>query len=114
LNSPASIERPLWLQRIRRAWAQAPIVWLSGVRRAGKTTLAKSIAGAQYFNCDLPSVRAQLSDPEAFYRRLRRGTIILDEVHQLADPSQLLKIGADTRSSLKILATGSAASARSC
>ncbi len=31
----------------------------------------------------------------------------MDEVHQLPDPSRLLKIGADTRQGLKILATGS-------
>ena len=31
----------------------------------------------------------------------------IDEVHQLADPSRLLKIGADEFPKLKILATGS-------
>jgi predicted AAA+ superfamily ATPase len=33
--------------------------------------------------------------------------VLLDEVHQLPDPSRLLKIGADTRPGLRILATGS-------
>jgi len=33
--------------------------------------------------------------------------VIFDEVHQLRDPSRLLKIGADAYPSLKILATGS-------
>ncbi len=34
------IERPIWKERILTAWGEAPIVWLSGVRRSGKTTLA--------------------------------------------------------------------------
>jgi len=37
------IRRPLWLDRIRRAWLHRPVVWLSGVRRVGKTTLAYAV-----------------------------------------------------------------------
>ncbi|MBI3271619.1 MAG: hypothetical protein HYZ53_21695 [Planctomycetes bacterium] len=53
------IERPFWLGRLKRGWAQAPIVWLSGVRHSGKTTLAKSLAPAELtcVNCELPSSR---------------------------------------------------------
>lgn len=35
------IERPLWLERVRQAWTQRSVVWLSGVRRVGKTTIAR-------------------------------------------------------------------------
>ncbi len=101
------IPRPLWIQRLESAWARAPIVWLAGVRRSGKTTLVQALEGAEILNCDLPSVAAQVADPEAFYSRLRKGTLVLDEVHQLDDPSLLLKIGADTRPDLRIAATGS-------
>ena len=53
------IERPLWLERVRQAWTQRSVVWLSGVRRVGKTTIARMLPGAVYLNCDLPSsVRA--------------------------------------------------------
>jgi len=48
-----------------------------------------------------------LEDPEAFYRSVAEPIVILDEVHQLADPSRMLKIGADGFPKLKILATGS-------
>lgn len=89
------ISRPFWLQRIEQCWRKAPIVWLSGVRRAGKTTLAAELADALYLNCDLPSVQQLLADPEAFYRSVTRSRLVLDEVHQLPDPSSLLKIGAD-------------------
>jgi len=37
------------------------VVWLSGVRRAGKTTLARSIEGAEYLDCELPSTRRLLA-----------------------------------------------------
>ena len=102
------IKRPFWIDRIQKVWEQRPIVWLSGVRRTGKTTLAKMFAKAVYQNCDLPSVIRQLADPEAFYDSLGKGTIVIfDEIHRLEDPSRLLKIAADAYPHLKILATGS-------
>lgn len=101
------IERPVWQERLAAAWKQAAIVWLTGPRRVGKTVLAQSVADAEYFNCDLPSVAERLRDPESFYCSIRQPTVILDEVHQLPDPSRLLKIGADAFPRLRILATGS-------
>lgn len=101
------IPRPFWLGRLEECWRKAPIVWLSGVRRVGKTTLALALEDAEYFNCDLPSSQHVLADPEAFFRSLSKSRVVLDEVHQLPDPSRLLKIGADAYPQLKILATGS-------
>jgi predicted AAA+ superfamily ATPase len=102
------IERPFWIQRIRQAWEKRPIVWLSGVRRAGKTTLAQMFSKAVYQNCDLPSVVRRLYDPEPFYDSLDKGAIVIfDEIHRLEDPSRLLKIAADAYPHLKVLATGS-------
>ena len=101
------IERPLWIARLHAAWKQAPVAWLCGPRRVGKTILAKSLPEAGYLNCDLPGVAERLRDPESFYRAVREPVVILDEVHQLPDPSRLLKIGADEFPKLRILATGS-------
>ncbi len=101
------IERPLWNERLAAAWKQVSIVWLTGPRRVGKTVLAQSIPNAEFLNCDLPSVAERLRDPESFYRSVRKQVVIFDEVHQLPDPSRLLKIGADAFPKLKILATGS-------
>jgi len=101
------IERSFWAQRLHRAWKDTSILWLSGVRRVGKTTLARSLADACYLNCDLPSVAGRLRDPEAFFASVKEPVLILDEVHQLPDPSRLLKIGSDAFPHLKILATGS-------
>jgi len=102
------INRSLWLDCILRAWSHRSIVWLSGVRRVGKTTLTKMLSHAIYFNCDLPSVQRALEEPELFLdSQVAGSTLIFDEVHQLPDPSQLLKIAADEHPQLKILATGS-------
>lgn len=100
--------RPFWMEKIKRAWSKRPIVWLSGVRRVGKTTLVKMFKEAKYLNCDLPSVERRLVDPESFYDSLAPNSIVIfDEVHQLDDPSRLLKIAANAYPHLKILATGS-------
>lgn len=109
------IPRPFWVQRIEHAWQEAPIAWLAGVRRSGKTTLAHSLGGEriQYINCDLPVVADMVADPELFYRSCDRPIVVFDEIHQLRDPSRLLKIGADLFSHLKILATGSSTLATS-
>ncbi len=59
-------------------------------------------------NCDLPSVNRQLENPEFFFNNIPPGTIvILDEIHRLQNPSQVLKIAADEFPGFKILATGS-------
>ena len=59
------IDRPFWLDRIERAWLEAPVVWLAGVRRSGKTTLAKSLGEDRilYINCDLPVAGEMTADP---------------------------------------------------
>lgn len=101
------IPRPYWHSQIENLWGKAPLVWLSGVRRVGKSTLASEIGEAEFINCDLPSAQRLLEEPEAFFRSLSKPRLILDEVHQLPDPSTLLKIGTDAFPGLQILATGS-------
>src|SRR4030066_276477 len=103
------INRPFWLSRLEKSWQEAPVVWLAGVRRVGKTTLVLSLGEnrARYINCDLPAVEDMVRDPELFYRNCDRPILIFDEVHQLRDPARLLKIGADLFPHLRIVATGS-------
>lgn len=102
------INRPHWLKSIDEAWKRRRVVWLSGVRRAGKTTLARMLPDAVYMNCDLPSVCRALSEPEPFLDSLPdNATVIFDEIHRLDDPSSVLKIAADVYPHLKVLATGS-------
>jgi uncharacterized protein len=102
------VKRPFWIQQIQAAWEKRPVVWLSGVRRVGKTTIARMLHGAVYLNCDLPSVNRQMVDPEPFYDGLKKGSVVIfDEIHRLNDPSRVLKIAADAYPHLKVLATGS-------
>lgn len=103
------IERPFWLRRIEESWQEAPIVWLAGVRRVGKSTLALSLGPERikYINCDLPVVEDMVRDPEFFYKNCEQPIVIFDEIHRLKDPARVLKVGADGFPHLRILATGS-------
>ncbi len=109
------IARTFWQQRIEDAWREAPIAWLCGVRRCGKTTLAKSMGAERirYINCDLPAVEDMVRDPQVFFRGCTKPVVVFDEIHQLRDPARVLKIGADEFPELKILATGSSTLAAS-
>ena len=102
------VTRDFWLERISVAWSERPILWLTGVRRVGKTTLAHSLPAVSYFDCELPRVRRVIEeDPEGFLGQGFSGPVVLDEVHRLRNPSEVLKISADHFPSLRILATGS-------
>ncbi|MBU1965850.1 MAG: DUF4143 domain-containing protein [Proteobacteria bacterium] len=100
-------KRSFWLGQIGKAWEKRSVIWLSGVRRVGKTFLSQSLTDAEYFDCELPRIRVMLEDAEGFLRPLRGRTIILDEIHRLQNPSELLKIAADHYPEVRILATGS-------
>lgn len=99
--------RDIWLQRIHSSLSKAPICWLSGVRRAGKSTLCQALPDALLLNCDLPEVDTLLREPVRFLRSVTSSILVLDEVHQLGDPSRVLKIAADEFPNLKVVATGS-------
>lgn len=101
------VKRPFWIQKIEEAWKHRSIVWLSGVRRVGKTSLAQELDKAIYFDCELPRVRQQMDDPEEFLKAHQGKRVVLDEIHRLDNPSELLKIAADHFPKIKILATGS-------
>lgn len=94
-----------WLKQIEGLRRQRPVLWLSGVRRAGKTYLSQSITGTEYFDCELPRVRALLQDAEGFSRQRQGRRIVLDEIHRPDNPSELLKIAADRYPRVKIPAT---------
>lgn len=99
--------RPFWIDRIEELLARRNVLWLAGVRRAGKTVLCRSLKGARYFDCELPRVRRALEDPELFFRRQGEGLVVLDEVHRLVQPSEVLKIAADHFPGVRVVATGS-------
>src|SRR5258708_25357327 len=101
------IQRHFWQKELERAWSERRIVWLAGVRRVGKTVLCQSLKDVEYFDCELPRIRRMMEDPEDFLRGLGRHRIVLDEIHRLPNPSELLKIAADHYPTVRVLATGS-------
>ncbi len=101
------MQRRFWLNEIERALQERSVVWLHGVRRAGKTTLVQSLPNVHYHDCELVRVRRALEDPELFYKQFRSGIVALDEVHRLANPSEVLKVAADHFPKLRVVATGS-------
>ena len=101
------INRPFWQKLIEEAWLQKNIIWLMGVRRVGKTSLCRSLSNIEYFDCELPRVRELFVDPEGFLANQRGNRIILDEIHRLDNPAEVLKIAADHYPEVKIIATGS-------
>lgn len=82
--------RNFWLEKIEKAWRR-PVLWLSGVRRVGKTCLCQSLDDIEYFDCELPRIRRLMDDPQAFLEGLKGRRVVLDEIHRLGNPSQLLK-----------------------
>lgn len=73
----------------------------------GKTFLSQSLEDINYFDCELPRIRKEMEDPESFLGGLRGKRIVLDEIHRLPNPSELLKIASDHFPEVKVLATGS-------
>src|SRR3979490_1468000 len=98
------VHRRFWLKLLERAWKERSVVWLAGVRRAGKTCLCQDLPEVEYFDCELPRVRRMMLDPESFLDGLRGKRIVLDEIHRLQHPSELLKIAADHHSRTHIVA----------
>lgn len=101
------VERQFWLSQVEAAWQHRSVVWLSGVRRVGKTSLCQSLQNIEYFDCELPRVRRLLEDPQQFLEERDTRRVVLDEVHRLDNPSAVLKIAADHYPQVHILATGS-------
>ena len=101
------VHRPEWVARIEKAWNERPVVWLSGVRRSGKTILSRSLPDVEYLDCERPRTRLALEDAEGFLDSFGQGRLVLDEIHRLPDPSEILKIAADHYPGIRILATGS-------
>ena len=101
------IKRSYWIEKIEDFWNERSIIWLAGVRRTGKTSLSHSLGNVEYFDCELPRVRQMMADPEGFLEGFKGKRIVLDEIHRLANPSELLKIAADHYPTIKVLATGS-------
>ena len=100
------IKRKYWLKKIELLWQERSVLWLSGVRRAGKTVLSQTLPHVDYYDCELPRIRSLMVDSEVFLKNRKGRRIVLDEVHRLDNPSELLKIAADHFPETKISSFG--------
>lgn len=107
------VKRQYWIRVIEKSWTERSVLWLFGVRRVGKTFLCRSLPNVEYFDCELPSTRRMLADPEAFLANMGKRRIVLDEVHRLQNPSEVLKVASDHFPQCRVLATGSSTLASS-
>lgn len=93
------LERPVLLERIRRALRRSRVVALIGPRQSGKTTLARQIVPAasdNYFDLEDPTTRAVLAEPVTALERLR-GVVVIDEVQHRPELFQVLRVLTDRR-----------------
>lgn len=101
------VKRVFWQKQIEAAWSKRSVIWLSGVRRVGKTRLCQSLENTEYLDCELPQVRQLFENSQFFFKQCSQKRLILDEIHRLNNPSEVLKIAADHFPDTKVIATGS-------
>jgi len=99
------VSRTFWSNLLGSAWEQKTVVWLTGVRGAGKTSLCQTLWDAEFFDCEAPRVRRLMADPEEFWKKLRGKKVVLDEIHRLPNLLPLLKTAADRFPSSRVLVT---------
>ena len=75
------------------------ILYLTGPRQSGKTTLARAVASEldmRYFTLDDPATQAAAAhDPHGFVRSLRGRPVVLDEFQQVPDLVPAIKEASD-------------------
>ncbi len=105
------ISRPDYINRIRTALGRSPVTALLGPRQCGKTTLARMIAReteATYFDLESQQDAARLQNPELALSSAQ-GLIIIDEIQQMPELFNVLRVLADRESDgTKFLILGSA------
>jgi uncharacterized protein len=114
-NCELMMDRPLFLQKIKKAFEVHPVVALLGPRQCGKSTLAKQyakecgIVTENFFDLEDPVTLSQLENNAKFSLESRTGLIVIDEVQHLPDLFKLLRVIVDQdRSKRQFLILGSA------
>ena len=82
---------------MRRSSSQFPVVFLTGPRQTGKTTLLRHLAGSErrYATLDDPAVRELARrDPRLFFQRFPP-PVLLDEVQYAPELLEIIKLLAD-------------------
>ncbi len=105
-----------FIQKSIEGWLfRSKIIIIYGPRQAGKTTLVKAILGkfgddGLYLNCEVSSVKRELTEAEparlkAFFGRKK--IVVLDEAQTIPNIGLILKTFIDEHKEIQIIATGS-------
>lgn len=82
---------------VKRASAEFPVLWITGARQTGKTTLLRHLAGRRraYVSLDDPALRQLArSDPRLFLQR-QPTPVLIDEVQYAPELLPLVKMAVD-------------------
>lgn len=110
------LQRPSYLERLKKLIKNYPVTALIGARQTGKTTLARMIAEEKkgegeevhYFDLELPTHLKRLDEPQQALENLQ-GLIIIDEIQRRPDLFPILRVFSDRRPlPAKFLVLGSA------
>ncbi|MHB0915332.1 MAG: ATP-binding protein [Thermoleophilia bacterium] len=101
-------KRTYWHNLIESAWEQSSLLWLSGVRQTGKTVLGLSLDDIEYFNCEVPRIRREVEEVRGFLAGVSGKRVVIDEIHRLRQPAELLHLAATEFPDTRVLVTGPA------
>ncbi len=109
------MDRPTFIEKIRKAFRTHPIVALLGPRQCGKTTLSHLFVEAEgikdsahFFDLEDPADLAALESPKTTLESLK-GLIVLDEIQRVPDLFPVLRVLVDQdRVERRFLILGSA------
>lgn len=92
------VDRPRLIRALQTALNLSPVVGLIGPRQAGKTTLARILAGAEkvanYFDLEDPDDLLALENPKSTLGGLQ-GLVIIDEVQRRPELFPVLRVLVD-------------------
>ena len=81
----------IWLHIIiKKAWEKRTLFGLWGIRKVGKTSLCKGLSNIEYSDCESSRVQQLFVDFEGFLASKRSSRIVLNEIHHLDNPSEVL------------------------
>ncbi len=101
------IQRKTDTENLRRLLNQFPITLLTGPRRCGKTTLARSLNPDHFFALESPSSREDFTGL-CKDEKSCRGLIVLDEIQSSPETLPLLRQLVDRGADIRFLILGSA------
>jgi predicted AAA+ superfamily ATPase len=106
------IKRPSYLDQLAAAAGRSPVTALIGPRQCGKTTLARMFEATQrksvHFDLESQVDRRRLQNPEMMLGSIE-GLIVLDEIQQMPELFNVLRVLADRpKSNSRFLILGSA------